>query len=155
MTSKIFQRIQIATFTLGLILNCCLVASAQATPPSKITGMKIMTYNQHLDTFSKDIVEEKDNEFWNALGLSVFVSVEVTGRPNSYVSGRKMEITVFEGRKVILKRVEGIAYINTGKFYVPAWLYASFCQRVTIKARITGQKQVSTISKTLNFACGE
>lgn len=132
---------------------------AQAKIPTlsyKIARLKIQTFNQVLDAFSDDISDKKENEFWNALDTSLFVTVEVSGEVGSYVSGRRVEVTAYEGRKLILRRVANLGVINNdGKYYVPIWLYGGFCQPVTIRARFLGQQQALVIKKRLFFNCGE
>lgn len=141
-------------FVIATILGLCTGLLAQATPPYKITGIKIVNYNKY-DHIFKDISDEKDYEYWNALGTSVIVSIVVSAKTNAYVSGRKVEVKVYEGKRLIQAHIGEVGYLRSGTFYVPTMLYGPFCAPLSIRARLTGQPQVSTMSKTLNFACGE
>ena len=140
-----------------LVVGLNILAQAKISTPSyKIARLKIQTFNPVFDIFSEDISDKKDNEFWNAINLSLFVTVEVSGKAGSYVSERRVEVTAYEGRKLILRRVTNLGVINnSGMYYVPVWLYGGFCQSVTIKARFLGQRQASVIKKSIFFHCGE
>jgi hypothetical protein len=42
------------------------------------------------------------------------------------------------------------------KFYVPFWIAGNgLCFPLKITARVVGQRQVATMSKTVKFLCGE
>lgn len=132
----------------------CISVTGQTVQPFKITELKVVNYNQYNHVF-KDVSEEENLEYWNALGTSVVVSAIVSAKPNTYVSGRRVEFKVYEGKKLIRTHSGEIGYFRSDNYYVPIMLYGPFCQPLTIKARIIGQRQISTISRTLNFACGE
>ena len=154
MNSTKLRHLRIPIFVILSILGLSTGLSAQRDTSYKITGMKVVNYNQY-DHIFKDISDEVDFEYWNALGTSVIVSVVVSAKRDTYVPGRKVEVKVYEGKKLIQTHNGNVGYIRSGTYYVPTMLYGPFCQPLTIKARITGQRQVSIISKTLNFACGE
>lgn len=128
--------------------------SGQTSQPFKITKLKIVNYNQYVHAF-KDVSDENDLEYWNALGTSVVVSAVVSAKRNTYVSGRKVEFKVYEGKNLIRTHSGDIGSFISDNYYVPIMLYGPFCHPLTVEARILGQRQISTISKTLNFACGE
>ncbi len=154
----------VMSLTIYRVLNVVIVSivsfvititvSGQTVQQLKITGLKIVNYNQY-DNIFKDVSEEKDLEYWNALGTSVIVSALVSAKPNTYVSGRKVEFKIYGGKKLIRTHAGEIGYFRSENYYVPIMLYGPFCQPLTIKARIIGQRRISTISRTLNFACGE
>jgi hypothetical protein len=127
---------------------------AAASPPSKITGMKVIPYNRNDDSFSEDIAGSKEERL-NELDLSFLVKIEVSGKAGDY-AGRNVEITVREGNKLILSRVTMLGIFNDkGKYYVPVWIYGPLCQPTTIQATVQGQRPASTIKRTLQFQCGE
>jgi hypothetical protein len=117
--------------------------------------MKVVPYSQRTNTFLKEVSD--DEEFWNELNLSLFVTVQISGKAGSYSSDRQVEVTAYEGEKLILRRVSPLGVIDekTGKYYVPVWLYGSFCQPVKIKAKLLGQSESSSINRSFNFHCGE
>lgn len=126
-------------------------------PPYRLSAIRILPYNQTTNSFLAEVKKDKDADFFNELDLSLFVTVEVSGQPGSISSNRRVEIIAYEGSRVILKRVVRLGVISesTGKYYVPVWLYSPFCQQVTIKARLIGQRQISTLQRKLDFLCGE
>jgi len=158
-STKVLRLITFSTFLLLSLLSLPVYgqAGSEATPPYKFTEIKIKPYNQTSNSFLGDIKNDQDNDFWNDLDLSLFVTIEISGKPGSYSSSRKVEVIAYEGTRVILKRVVDLGVINesTGKYYVPVWLYSPFCRQVTIKARLLGQRQTSAVQRKVNFACGE
>ncbi len=124
-------------------------------PPYSLSEMKVVPYSQRTNTFLKEVSD--DEEFWNELNLSLFVTVQISGKAGSYSSDRQVEVTAYEGEKLILRRVSPLGVIDekTGKYYVPVWLYGSFCQPVKIKAKLLGQSESSSINRSFNFHCGE
>ena len=119
--------------------------------------MNIVPYKHSAGSFLPEI--KNDREYWglNELDLSLFVTIEVSGRKGSYSPKRKVEITVYKGGRLFQKRVGDLGVLDeaTGKYFVPLWLYGPFCQKITIKARLLGQPQASTLQRTLSFDCGE
>ena len=127
---------------------------AESGPPAQLTAMKILPYNQMTDTFEDDM-SNSDRSFFNDLETSFLVKVEVTGKAGEF-SNRNVQITVLQGNKQILSRLAGVGIYNEGgKFYVPVWIYGPICQDTTIQARLTGQRQPSTLKKTITANCGE
>lgn len=145
------------------------VASAQA-PAFKISGIKAMLYYEQTGTFSKDILADPNISLWNTIigegssggaSSATLVMVEVSGKGGAYETTRKVELTAtFAGTgrnaRAPVKRTSEIGIISEkGKFYVPLWLYDTGCSHVTISARILGQRQASSMKKTIKFECGE
>jgi hypothetical protein len=126
-------------------------------PPYELTAMKVAPYNQRTNSFLAEVSPGDKTGFWNALNLSLLVSIEVSGKRGSYISRRQVEVTAFEGNKLILKRMAELGVLDdeSGKYYVPVWLYGSFCQPVVVKARLVGQQRISTVQRRIDFNCGE
>lgn len=142
-----------------MVVVCAAVAYGQgqgaaAGSPSTLTGMKILPYNRGSDSFADDIADSQEERL-NEIDLSFLVKVEVSGKAGEY-AGRNVVVTVHEGKKLILTRDTMVGIFNeNGKYYVPVWIYGPLCQPTTIEAKIVGQKEPSTIKKTLKFQCGE
>ena len=126
-------------------------------PPYQLTEMKVVPFSQRTSLFLAEIKKDADFSGWNDLNLSLFVTIEVSGKAGSYSSRRNVEVVAYEGRRLIVKRVGHIGVLDesTGKYFVPVWLYGSFCQPVTIKARLNGQTRSSTLQRKIDFQCGE
>ena len=144
-----------------LLLVCTTAADAQrrrraapAGSPATLSAMKIIPYHRMSDTFNDDIANSQD-EHLNELDLSFLVKVEVSGKAGEY-SNRNVVITVREGGKLIVNQNMMVGIFNeNGKHYAAAWIYGPLCNPTTVEARLTGQRQPSTIRKTLKFQCGE
>jgi hypothetical protein len=155
---KIFRQTTCSTLLLLSILFLPVYgqSGSEATPPYKLSEIKIRSYDQTTDSLRDDVRNDKD-DLWNELDLSLLVTVEISGKAGSYSSNRKVEVIAYEGNRVILKRVVGLGVLSEsgGKYYVPVWLYGPFCRQVTIKARLIGQRQTSALQRRVNFGCGE
>ena len=142
-----------------LILICSagvVATNAQKSPDYKITGLKIVPFDSETGKFQDELKPKDERSFFNDLSISLFVAVEIAGQSGSFEVGRKIQITVTEGKKVKTSKTEQIGLIGDGgKFYVPLWLYPVMCDDVKITARIIGQKTASTMSRTVPFLCGE
>jgi len=161
----------------GILFICLLILAANldvravrpvsSTPPYKISAIKAMLFYDGKGTFSRDVLARPDFTFWNTIigegdaegpSNSTLVLVEVTGNPspNEPSPSRKVEFIAVASRKILLKRTTDIGLFgDNGKFYTAFWLYDTGCQPVKITARIIGQSQPSSMSKTIPFACGE
>lgn len=146
----------LTTLLLMIVVASC--ARGQTEPSAyKLTAMNIVPYKHSAGSFLPEI--KNDREYWglNELDLSLFVTIEVSGRKGSYSPKRKVEITAYRAGRVFQKRVADLGVLDEdkGKYFVPLWLYGPFCQKITIKARLLGQPQSSALQRTLSFDCGE
>lgn len=125
-------------------------------PSYKITNIKIVPFNEATGKFEDEIIKGSERSFFNDLSISLFVTFEVSGKAGSFEVGRKIAITVTEGKKIKLTRSEQVGLIGSdGKYFVPIFLYSSMCSTVTIRARLSGQTTASTTSRKVPFLCGE
>jgi len=150
---------KIAKVLLFISLMLCfstIYTDAQQTPAYKISNVKIIPFEQTTGDFGTEIAPADEGGFFNDLGKALFVTVEITGKPESYEAKRQLEITVMEGKKIKLKKVYMPGILNErGKFYFPVWLDAPMCSEVKITARILGQKTAATTTRKVAFQCGE
>ena len=165
------RRIVTSVFIGLLVLAANPGASALSPPappaPYKITAIKAMLFYDGKGTFSRDVFTKPDFSFWNVIigegeaegpSNSTLVLIEVNGHPsrNEASPSRNLEFTATAAGKVVLRRVTRIGlFSDDGKFYAGFWLYDTGCQPIKISARIVGQAQPSSMSKTIPFACGE
>jgi hypothetical protein len=148
----------LTTLFLMIVVAFCAGAQTLSEPSAyKLTAMNIVPYKHSVGSFLPEI--KNDREYWglNELDLSLFVTIEVSGRKGSYSPKRKVEITAYKGGRLFQKRVADLGVLDEekGKYFVPLWLYGPFCQKITIKARLLGQPQASALQRTLSFDCGE
>jgi hypothetical protein len=148
----------VRTVIIAVIALTCIV-SVSAQPPKKaadykITAINVVPFDEILGKFREPV--EPDQWFGNDLSMSLLVTVELSGEPGGYVTSRNVSIRVTEGKKIKLQKIAypGV-FSETGKYYVPVWLYGSMCDIVKITATVTGQKTRATRTRTVNFHCGE
>ena len=131
-------------------------AMSQKAPDYEISNIKITPFDSATGEFQEEIKANDERSFFNDLSISLLTLVEITGQEGSFEVGRKIQITVTEGKKVKTTKTEQIGLIGGGgKFYVPLWLYPAMCDDVKITAKIIGQKTASTITRKVSFLCGE
>ena len=123
----------------------------------KLIKIKVVPFEQKTGEFESEIRDENDNIFHNEISKRYLITVEIAGEAGSFEVGRKLEITVTEGKKAKGRKLEQIGLIgDDGKFYLPLWIDEPFCDDVKITARITGQKKIASITRILTmFQCGE
>lgn len=142
------------------------VRGAGAPPPYRITAIKAMLFYDGTGTFSRDVLAKPDFSFWNTIigegdaespSNSTLVLIEVGGNPspNEAAPSRKVEFTAATPRGVLLKRASHIGLFANGKYYSAFWLYDTGCQPIKITARILGQANASTMTRSIPFSCGE
>lgn len=138
-----------------------------ATPPYKVTAIQAKLFYSDKGTFSRNVLAKPDFRFWNTVigegdaegpSDSTLVLVEVSRKSSEGETPllRKVELTAVARGKVLLKRtIEVGVFSDDDKFYAAFWLYDTGCAPVKLTARIVGQTQPSSMSKTIPFECGE
>lgn len=125
-------------------------------PAYKITNIKILPFNEQSGNFEDEFTENDARAFFNELSTSLFVTFKISGEAGSFESGRSIVINVMEGKKLKFTKTEQVGLIGTdGAYYVPVFLYSSMCSTIKITAKLTGQKTLSTMTRTVGFRCGE
>jgi hypothetical protein len=88
---------------------------------------------------------------------NLLVMVEATGEdwnPGIELIGR-------EGRRVVYRKITKAYVAGGGSYSAPVKTYAFFfiegvrCETISLTARILGQRRPSTMTKTIQFGCGE
>jgi hypothetical protein len=126
----------------------------KAAPPYKISAINVVPFEEQTGKFGS-AYEAQPSEMLNALSTSLFVTVEISGQEGSFEAGRKVQITVTEGKRIKYSRTEQVGLIGDGKYYMPVWLYSPMCSKVTITARLLGQTTASSMKRVVPFVCGE
>jgi hypothetical protein len=125
-----------------------------------ITGIKVKEYDQGTGDLAEVSLEQTLSTSANAPFGPVLVIVEVTGELEGG-HGKSIVLTATEGRRTIFRGTFGPgAYQGVSedgkKFYVPFWIDSNvLCDPLKITARVAGQRQASTMTKTVKFLCGE
>jgi hypothetical protein len=133
------------------------IAMGQKTKPIApytITDIKVMPFDEITGKFRDPV--EPEQWFGNDLSMSLLATIEISGPAGEFAPSRRVSIRVTEGKKAKLTRIGYPGVMSeTGKYYVPVWLYGSMCDIVKITATMTGQTKKSTKTRTVNFHCGE
>ena len=146
----------VAAFVVCLGSSVVFGQKRKLAPPYKITKITILPFDQQTGLFEKEFTGHDSRAFWNDLSIAFLMTVEVTGQRGSFEPARHVSITVTEGKKIKTQRSEVPGVLSdTGKYYIPVWLYTSMCNTVTITARITGQRTTSVMKREVPMACGE
>lgn len=156
---KIIMKKNLQSFTLAILAICLftsvsLAQKAKAVAPYLITNISVTPFDEITGNFREPVTP--DQWFGNDLSMSLLAKIELTGPAGEFVANRKVAIKVTEGKKVIVSRIgyPGV-FSESGKYYVPVWIYGSLCDIVKISASMTGQTKKSSMSRTVNFHCGE
>lgn len=146
----------ILLLTIVMLFAGLVGVKAQTAPDYKISAIKILPFDSQTGEFQDEFKMKDERVFFNELGISLFVKIEISGKAGSFTAARNLQVTVTEGKKIKAKKTEQIGIISEGeKFYVPVWLDSSMCSTITITAKIIGQKTPSTLTRTVPFQCGE
>lgn len=147
---------KICSFLMLLLLLFAFTISADKIPDYKISNIKIIPFEQKTGKFENEITTGDTKSFFNDLGKALFISLEITGKPGSYIGSRDLEVIVKEGKKIKFKKkfITGVLS-NNGNFYYPLFIEGPICSDIVITAKILGQKNSSSFTKKVPFRCGE
>ena len=125
-----------------------------------ITGIKVKEYDQATGDLAEISFEQTLSTAANAPLGPVLIIVEVTGELEGG-HGKSIILTATEGRRTVFRGTfgpgpyQGVSE-DGKKFYVPFWIGSNvLCVPLKITARVVGQRQASTMTKTIKFLCGE
>jgi hypothetical protein len=166
-------------FPLALILSATTLGSSHRASAFKIVTMKAMLFYEDKGTFSEDVTDEDNGNYyppklWNTpihyenRSSSVLVTVAVTGDPDAQPE-RKLELIARyvplgqgtrEGtREIVVRKIVSISIPTKLKekdsFHAGFWLYDTGCDPVRLRARIIGPRETSTMKRVIKFDCGE
>ena len=137
-----------------LVATAAFAQKSKPSKPYKISSIKIVEYDESDGKIGDEVT--KDTFFGNDFSTSLLVTVELSGDPGSIEMRRNVRLTVTEGRKVISSRLAIPGILNSdGKYFIPLMVYGPLCDNIRIKATVTGQTTLSTMSRTVNAHCGE
>ena len=149
---NIFHALAFAAIILGIGVTAGLAQKKIA--PYTITDIKIVPFDEVTGMW-RDVVTP-ETWFGNDLSVSLLATIELSGTAGEFAENRRVSIRVTEGKKVKLTRLgyPGV-FSETGKFYVPVFIYGPLCDDVKITATMTGQTKKSSRTRTVNVHCGE
>jgi hypothetical protein len=143
---------------LAAIVFLASAAVAQKNPvsgPYSVVTIRVAKFDKATGEFASGMDMGADTLF-NELDLSLFAVVEIEGAPGAYAAGRRLSVTVTEGRKVVLRTFSDIGVLNeNGRYFVPILLPGPYCSDVRVSVRISGQTKQAAASRKLPFVCGE
>ena len=125
-----------------------------------ITDIKVKEYHQGTGDLAEVSTRETLSSSANAPFGPVLVIVEVTGELEAG-NDKSIVLTAAEGRRTVFRGTfgpgpyQGVSE-DGKKFYAPFWISSNvLCAPLKITARVIGQRQASTMTKTVKFECGE
>lgn len=140
-------------------------AHAAAAPEYRISDLRAQLFFSDRGTFSDDLLKRKELVLWNTIigagdaggpSSATLIVVEVSGRPNSYPKGRKVELAVRTARKEVFRRRLDVGVLGPdGHAYVAFWLYDTGCESLEISTALLGQVESTRRVATIPFQCGE
>jgi hypothetical protein len=145
-------------------------ASITSNPPAsvpavqnknwKITGIKVKAYRQGTGGLDELNLEETLSTSANAPFGPILIIVEITGELD-VMHAKSINLTATQGRRTIYTGTYGPGpyqgMSEDGKmFYAPFWINSNtLCDPLKLTARVVGQRQASSITRTVKFLCGE
>src|ERR1043166_1381097 len=134
-----------------LILVTATSVFAQKTGPYKITGIRIMPFDEVEGKFRDTLAPDDIGGWGNDLSMSILAVIELTGAAGSYGDKRTVSIRVMEGRKLKVSKIgyPGV-FSDSGHYYVPVWINGSVCDNLTITATMLGQTTKSSMTRKLS-----
>ncbi len=157
------------SFCILLVLGFGLYSPCLAKSPApdfQLTSVQAKLFYSDTGTFSEDILTSPDFTLWNTIigegsakgpSNSTLVLVEISGPSGGYGERRKVEFEAsFRGIDRVVKQTSEIGVFgNNGKCFLGFWLYDTGCEPVKLVVKLTGQTKESSMTKTINFRCGE
>ena len=165
------RRIISLVMSLVLVICCATVANSvgRQNKPARITAMKVSTLDSEGGKLavSDDLFEGQRGNGPVRAGTGsanypehhLLVLVQVTGNTDA-----KVELRATEGRRLVWSKVSQPFYeklgadtedINNPRRYAIFFIEGERCETLKLTARLVGQRQPSSMSKTLEFSCGE
>lgn len=166
-----FARTTLTTLLAILLLSVSSGVSATGirhrAQAAKITAMKVSTLNPSengIGTFDDIFANRQGNKpVFAGTGAAnypthyLLVLVEVTGPAWS----EKIQLTGTEGRRIVYNKISP-SYVPTGeggiesvKTYALFFIEGDRCETIKLTARLLGQRRASTMTRTIDFGCGE
>lgn len=126
----------------------------------KVTGIKVKQFRQGTGELEELKLEEELSTSANAPFGPILIIVEITGELDVQYP-KSISLLATEGRKTVYRGTYGPGpyqgMSEGGKmFYAPFWINSNgLCDPLKLTARVVGQRQASTMTRTVKFVCGE
>jgi hypothetical protein len=151
---NIIRTLAVVGVIIGVGITAIFAQKAKPLAPYTITDIKVVPFDEVLGQWREPVTP--DQWFGNDLSVSLLATIELKGPAGEFAENRRVQINVTEGKKVKLTRLAYPGVMSeTGKFYVPVFIYGPLCDIVKITATVTGQTKKSSRSRNVNFHCGE
>jgi hypothetical protein len=166
-----FARRTLATLLVSLLLSFSFTISAtiarRPATPARITALKVSTVNPDAEGpgVSGDIFADQKGK------SSVFAGSGAANYPTHYLLitvevtsddwTAKVQLTGTEGRKIVFNKISqtnvamGGGDVKNVKTYAVFFIEGDRCETIKLTARLVGQGRASTMTKTVEFGCGE
>jgi hypothetical protein len=166
-----FARRTLATLLASLFLSfsCGISATSvrQSATPARITSLKVSTVDPNAEGpgVSGDIFADAKGK------TSVFAGSGAANYPTHYLLvtvevtsddwSAKVQLTGTEGRRVVFNKISqtnvamGGGDVRNVKTYAVFFIEGDRCETIKLTARLVGQRRASTMTRTVEFGCGE
>jgi hypothetical protein len=141
----------------------CLLTGIANAQTAQIEDIRVQLFYERSGTLSEDLTKLKKLSLWNTVigegdakepANSFLVSVDIRGKPDSFVKQESIAVTVFDKAKktmVMQRRFDGLLFGKDGRLVKPVFVENRTCAPIEITAR--GKSGAKTV--TVPFACGE
>ncbi len=139
------------------------VLTGQSAPPYEITDIRGHLFYSETGTFSPTVIGRTD--LWNTIigeggsggaSTAALIVIEVSGKPESFATGRRVRLTVSDDQKEIFRQDQAVSSLSAqGHAYVAFWLYDTGCAPLRLSAVLLGQPNRRQRPAKIPFACGE
>ena len=129
--------------------------------PFEIKSMRARLFMSRDGSLGDDLLASGEASLlWN-VGIhyssdAVLVVVEVAGPPDTRQPYRRLAFTATSGRRVLLNQTVPIYnFFDDARYHAAFIVRVSGCDPVKLTARILGQRRQATLTRRINFQCGE
>ena len=139
----------------------------QTVPDFKVARIGAHLYYESTGKMSRDVLSKPDFILWNTVigegsaeapSNTTLVVVEISC-PKEQINvpeKRKLAVKVTQGKKTLESKTLEFPFVEaTGKIHMPMFVYGYNGEPMKVTATITGQKQASTLTRTIDFRGGE
>ncbi|HYY58254.1 MAG TPA: hypothetical protein VE842_13050 [Pyrinomonadaceae bacterium] len=153
--------LMLALASCAAIMEATVAAQGGRREPFEIKSMRARLFMSRDGSLGDDLLASGEASLlWN-VGIhyssdAVLVVVEIAGPPDTREPYRKLAFTATSGRRVLLNQTVPIYnFFDDARYHAAFIVRVSGCDPVNLTARILGQRRQATLTRRINFQCGE
>ncbi|HEV2914035.1 MAG TPA: hypothetical protein VGX92_12205 [Pyrinomonadaceae bacterium] len=143
------------------LMETTAAAQSGRREPFEIKSMQARLFMSRDGSLGEDLfASDEARILWN-IGVhyssdSVLVIVEIAGPPDEREPYRRLALTATSGRRVLLNgSVPIYNFFDDARYHAAFIVHGTGCEPVKLTARILGQRKPATMTRLINFQCGE